>query len=102
MKYLLALSLLALLCTVSIGDDPDYKGELRAWRDVREKKLRADNGWLTLAGRFQLKPGVNTIGTGKDNDVVFPPEPVRSLPGVVTRIRPDRYAGVGPWSTERG
>ncbi len=36
--------------------------------------LRADNGWLTLAGRFPLKSGPNTFGTGKDNDVVFPPE----------------------------
>jgi uncharacterized protein (DUF1684 family) len=51
-----------------------YLAELRAWRDLREKKLRADNGWLTLAGRYPLKPGENTIGVGKDNAIVFPPE----------------------------
>lgn len=48
--------------------------ELLTWRVERERTLRADNGWLTLAGRYALKPGANTFGTGKDNDVVFPPE----------------------------
>jgi len=31
-------------------------------------------------------------------DVVFPPEPYRSNPGFITRITPERFAGVGPWS----
>jgi hypothetical protein len=31
--------------------DTAYEKELQTWRDAREKKLRADNGWLTLAGR---------------------------------------------------
>jgi PPOX class probable F420-dependent enzyme len=31
--------------------------------------------------------------------VVFPPEPYRSSsPGFITRITPDRFAGVGPWA----
>jgi PPOX class probable F420-dependent enzyme len=28
----------------------------------------------------------------------FPPEPVRSRPGYITRITPQRFAGVGPWN----
>ena len=51
-----------------------YVDAIQQWRDTREKGLRNDNGWLTLAGRFQMRPGVNTFGTGKDNDIVFPPE----------------------------
>lgn len=66
--------------------DPAYVRELEEWRAAKEKSLRADNGWLTLAGRFVLKPGANTFGTGKDNDVVFPPE----LKGV----GPDRLGSV--------
>lgn len=31
-------------------------------------------------------------------DVVFPPEPYRSSPGFITRIKPARFAGVGPWA----
>ena len=30
--------------------------------------------------------------------VEFPPEPVRSRPGYITHIKPQRFAGVGPWS----
>jgi uncharacterized protein (DUF1684 family) len=73
-KLILAHAFLGISCIFVTAADPDYTKELRAWRDLREKTLRADNGWLTLAGRFTLKLGANTIGTGKDNDVVFPPE----------------------------
>ncbi len=51
-----------------------YADAMQKWRDSREASLRNDNGWLTLAGRFQMKPGVNTFGTGSNNDIVFPPE----------------------------
>ncbi len=37
-----------------------------------EEKLRAANSWLSLVGRYPLKPGPNTFGTGKNNDVIFP------------------------------
>jgi uncharacterized protein (DUF1684 family) len=49
-----------------------YREEIQKWRLAREKKLRADNGWLTLAGRYPLKEGANTFGTGQGNDVIFP------------------------------
>jgi uncharacterized protein len=73
-KLVLVVAILGISCIVVTAGAPDHAKELRVWRDLREKNLRADNGWLTLAGRFTLKPGTNTIGTGKDNDVVFPPE----------------------------
>jgi hypothetical protein len=31
-------------------------------------------------------------------DVVSPPEPYRNNPGFITRIKPARFAGVGPWA----
>ena len=31
-------------------------------------------------------------------EVVFPPEPYRSRPGYVTRLRAKRFSGVGPWN----
>ncbi len=52
--------------------EADWKQSLSAWRERADKGLRADNGWLTLAGRYVLKPGVNTFGTGPANDIVFP------------------------------
>jgi uncharacterized protein len=54
--------------------DDAYANEIRAWQAAREKKLTAENGWLSLAGRYPLKEGWNTIGTGASNDVVFPKE----------------------------
>lgn len=54
--------------------DPAYAAEIETWRAEREKMLREDNGWLTLAGRFPLEPGDNSFGTGKGNAVVFPKE----------------------------
>lgn len=52
----------------------EYIAEIEAWRERAETSLKRDNGWLTLAGRFIMKPGVNTFGTGKQNDIVFPPQ----------------------------
>jgi hypothetical protein len=31
-------------------------------------------------------------------EVVFPPEQVRSAPGYIMHIRPERIGGVGPWA----
>ena len=38
------------------------------------------------------------IGPG----VVFPLEPIRSQPGYITHIAPQRFTGTGPWSSTHG
>jgi uncharacterized protein len=53
--------------------DATYKTEIDAWRAKIEKSLRSDNGWLTLAGRHELSPGANTIGTASDNQIALAP-----------------------------
>jgi uncharacterized protein (DUF1684 family) len=55
-----------------LGGISPYAEEIRKWQAVREQRLRADNGWLTLAGRYALKEGANSFGVGEHNDVVFP------------------------------
>jgi hypothetical protein len=77
MKWLtLSLHALAIVASVTArGAGMEKKSqtdELQKWRETREEKLRAENGWLTLVGRYPLKEGANIFGTGKDNDVVFP------------------------------
>jgi uncharacterized protein len=52
--------------------DPAYVKAIEEWRVRADLGLRRDNGWLTLAGRYVMKPGVNTFGTGERNDIVFP------------------------------
>jgi uncharacterized protein len=73
------LASLALSCALAIpalahaqAADPAYAKQVTDWRARAEKSLRADNGWLTLAGRYVLKHGENTFGTAPTNDVVFP------------------------------
>jgi uncharacterized protein len=49
-----------------------FEAEQRAWRAERERALRAEDGWLSVAGLFWLKQGINTFGTGKDMNIVLP------------------------------
>jgi hypothetical protein len=53
--------------------DPAYKADIESWRAKVEKSLRSDNGWLTLAGRHELSPGTNNVGSGRDNQIVLAP-----------------------------
>lgn len=47
----------------------DYVKEVEKWRADREARLKTDTGWLTVAGLFWLKEGVNTVGAGEKFDV---------------------------------
>src|SRR6516162_5103590 len=49
-----------------------YQQEIEQWRQRYEAALRADDGWLTLAGLFWLKEGENTVGTDRKNSFVLP------------------------------
>ena len=69
-RLLLACAVLAF--PLAAAADPAYVQSVEEWRQRADKGLRRDNGWLTLAGRYVMKPGVSTFGTGKDNDIVFP------------------------------
>jgi uncharacterized protein (DUF1684 family) len=73
MKIAACLALVAAAALPSLAAaDSAYVKDVQAWRARADAGLRKDNGWLTLAGRYVLKQGANTFGTGKDNDVVFP------------------------------
>lgn len=49
-----------------------YDDNLRRWRADREAALTADDGWLTVAGLFWLRPGLNRAGADPSNDIVLP------------------------------
>jgi hypothetical protein len=72
MRRLLITLAAACTLTAQAAVDLPYRESVEAWRKRADESLRRDNGWLTLAGRFVLKPGRNSIGTGRENDVVFP------------------------------
>ena len=53
---------------------PDaYRADVAAWRQTRDARLRAEDGWLTLVGLTWLKPGSNRFGSASDDDVHLPP-----------------------------
>jgi len=72
--YLLcaALAAPALAHAQGVSIDPAYAKTVRDWRVRAEQSLKRNDGWLTLAGRYVLKPGENTFGTAPTNDIVFP------------------------------
>ncbi len=57
---------------VSKEAEAAYRAEIEAWRAERDEGLRAEDGWLTLAGLFWLEEGAGTFGSAPDNAVVFP------------------------------
>lgn len=58
--------------TVAGDSEATYKASIETWRALREAHLKADDGWLTVAGLFWLHNGANTFGSGTSNDIVLP------------------------------
>jgi PPOX class probable F420-dependent enzyme len=54
------------------------------------------DAYITEGGAADLLQRLAHIYLGPG--VEFPPEPYRQNPGYVTRIKPTRFAGVGPWA----
>ncbi len=69
---LAALALATLSLAAGAGADETYRASVLKWRDEREARLKADGGWLSVAGLTWLKPGENRFGTGPGADVVLP------------------------------
>jgi uncharacterized protein (DUF1684 family) len=60
---------LALGSAISALGQTDYAKEIEKWRSDQEVNLKKDTGWLTVAGLFWLKDGINTVGGGEKFDV---------------------------------
>lgn len=83
----------ALIMTISGGCHPPatarcsscalYEAEIEAWRAQRIAALRADQGWLALAGLFWLAEGEHSLGAGPGVDLEFP----AGAPAVIGRLR---------------
>ncbi len=69
MKSLFLIIFAALFFAISANAQTDYIKKIEKWRVEHEAELKTDNGWLTVAGLFWLKDGVNTIGAGAGYDI---------------------------------
>jgi uncharacterized protein (DUF1684 family) len=53
-------------------DEQAFIQEELAWREKRDKEMRAPTSWLNIAGLFWLKEGVNMFGTSEKNPIKLP------------------------------
>ncbi|QBZ97537.1 DUF1684 domain-containing protein [Flavobacterium sangjuense] len=88
MKILQPLLLIAIMVTAtsSYSQKTDYKKEIDTWHKKREEKLKAENGWLNLAGLYWLKEGKNTFGSSDKNQIQFPEGTIDDFAGYFERI----------------
>lgn len=61
-----------LTAAYTLAADHKYTQEIQKWQQERLKRLKADDGWPTLAGLFWLKEGENRIGSSESLPVVLP------------------------------
>ena len=64
--------------------EASYEATIQQWRENREKRLKADDGWLTVAGLFWLDKGENSIGTDPAGKIVLPAGSAPAKVGVIT------------------
>jgi uncharacterized protein (DUF1684 family) len=55
-----------------------YESEIATWRKQREERLKAEGGWLSVAGLFWLHEGANTFGKDEKNDIALPDGPAQA------------------------
>jgi len=95
-----------------VAAQTSYVADVSKWRADHEKQLRSEDDWLTVAGLFWLKQGLNTVGSGPGYDVELTKsfskgkfgEITLSEHGVVLALAPGvkALAGDAPISTMTG
>ena len=73
----------ALALSGASPDTPSYRESVETWRQEREKKLRAEDGWLSVAALFWLREGESRVGSAADNEVVLPADAAPARAGTV-------------------
>jgi uncharacterized protein len=57
---------------LALAAGPDYRKSIEQWREQRLARLKADDGWLTVAGLFWLNEGDNRFGPGESYRLALP------------------------------
>ncbi len=70
MRGIICAALAATLLAIST-----YDQEIQTWRQKREAALKADDGWLSVAGLFWLHEGENTAGADPSSSILLPRGP---------------------------
>jgi uncharacterized protein (DUF1684 family) len=68
----------ALLAAAAMFAASTYQADIAAWRTGREARLKAEDGWLSLAGLFWLHEGSNPFGKDPGGEIVLPDGPAHA------------------------
>src|ERR1700722_5906035 len=68
----------AFLAAAAMFAASSYQADIAAWHTDREAKLKADGGWLSLAGLFWLHEGSNPFGKDPSNEIALPDGPAHA------------------------
>lgn len=79
-----SIALVVFFLTSLTPNENAYEEQIRQWHQKRIESLKAESGWLNLAGLFWLKEGKNTFGGAEENDILFPSERSRPFLGEIT------------------
>ena len=71
-RHLPVFVLSVVLATPLVASAQQDRPPLDEWRTAYESSLRAEYGWLSVAGLSFLEPGVNTVGSLVGSDVLLP------------------------------
>src|SRR5439155_43495 len=74
-----------------------YVAEIEKWRQGREARLKAEDGWLSLTGLSWLKDGTNIVGSDPRSDVVLPAGKAPARLGTI-----ELRTGKAHWKPEAG
>lgn len=74
MSALLLAALFAAAAAAPAADSASqgYAAEIQKWRADREARLKAEGGWLSVAGLFWLPAGESRFGSDKASEIVLP------------------------------
>ncbi len=67
-----------LLAVAAVFAASNYQAEIETWRSQRVAKLKAEDGWLSLAGLFWLHEGANPFGKDPKGEIALPDGPAHA------------------------
>jgi len=80
-----ALMFFSLPFLLALKNADKWLAEEAAWRAGRDREMRSEESWLTIAGLFWLDEGENTFGASSSNRIELPPGSAPSLGGKFIR-----------------
>src|SRR5262245_39024873 len=79
---------------LAVALDPAVIKEITDFRAKHEEDYRKQ--YVTLAGLFDLKPGINPVGSGPKSDIVLPEPPPMNVGGIVVSDSAVRFEPADP------